>query len=121
MKIRFEAELEAATQFVLKMPEKLDEYARNLLVIVNNARTYPRDFLKVENNDGDLVYVTCNEESKESVREFLEYQGTIKDERKVLICRPEYVYSKQTAEYIDNLYESEDAPWDIVTLAPEEL
>ena len=121
MKIRFEAEMEEAVQFEVEMPEGIAAYAESFLIIVNNAREYPREFLKVENNSGNSVYVTCPIDSRESVKDFLEWRGKIVEERKVLVCRPEYVWSKPTAEYLDKVFQGDDAPWEIVTLAPEEL
>ena len=95
MKIKFEAELEEAIQFEVEVKETELTYAEHLLVIINNAREYPK--------------------------EFLEWHGKILAQRRVLVCRPEYIHTKQSAEYLDNVFESDDEPYEIVTLAPEDL
>lgn len=122
VKIKFEAELEEAVQFVVELPEALNEYAMHWLAICNNAREYPKDFLKVENASGNNVYVACPKSSAKSMKDFLEWHGEVKEERRVYVCRPEYVYEKKSSDFISSLYDGgEDEPWDIVNLAPEEL
>lgn len=120
MKIKFEAELKEAIQFELEVTE---EYAKHLLVIFNNAREYPEEFLDVHNNYRNSIFVTCQNtnSSIEAMKDFLEWHGKILAQRKVLVCRPEYIYTKQSEEYLDNIFNSENAPYDIITLAPEDL
>lgn len=119
MTIKFEAELVEAVQFEVEMPESIAQYAESFLIIVNNAREYPREFYKVENNSKNSVYVTCPIESKESVKDFLEWRGKIVAEHKVLVCKPEYVWNRQTSEYLDKIFEDDNAPHEIITLAPD--
>ena len=120
MKLRFEAKLEEAVQFEVTLPGDIKTYSANFLAIVNNAREYPREFYKVENNSGNEVYVTCPKSSADAVKHFLEWKGEITKERRVLVCKPEYIPTRETDMYLDKLYElPDDAPWDIVTLAPE--
>lgn len=123
MKINFEAKLEEAIQFEVEVLDTNISYAEHLLVIINNAREYPEKFLDVHNNSKNSVFVTCpnNSSSIECMRDFLEWHGKILAERRVLVCRPEYVFTKQSSEYLDSVFEGEDAPWEIVTLAPEDL
>lgn len=120
MKLRFEAELEEAVQFEVKLPEDLKTYSENFLVIFNNAREYPEYFYKVENNHGHEVFVTCAKNSAKEVKDFLEWRGEVTNERKVFVCKPEYISTKETDKYLDDLYAvPENAPWNIVTLAPD--
>lgn len=123
MTIKFEAELEEAIQFEVDVRETNLTYAEHLLAIINNAREYPKEFLDVHNNSKNSVYVTCpnSKSSVEAMRDFLEWHGKIVAERMVLVCKPEYVFTKQSSEYLDKVFEGEDAPWEIVTLAPEDL
>ncbi len=118
MKIKFEAELKEAIQFELEVTE---EYAKHLLVIFNNAREYPEKFLDVHNNSKNSIFVTCPKNEIQNMKDFLEWYGKIIAIRKVLVCKPEYIYTKQSAEYLDNVFESDDDPYEIVTLAPEDL
>lgn len=120
MKIKFEAELKEAIQFELEVTE---EYAKHLLVIFNNAREYPKKFLDVHNNYRNSIFVTCQNtnSSIEEMKDFLEWHGKILAQRKVLVCRPKYIYTKQSEEYLDNIFNSKNAPYDIITLAPEDL
>ena len=118
MKIKFEAELKEAVQFTVELPDSIERYSKNFLIIWNNAREYPREFYKVENNAGNNVYVTCPKESAESVREFLEQFGEIKREGKVFICKPEYIYTDASSNYLDRIYD-DTSVIDIVTLAPD--
>lgn len=123
MKIKFEAELEEAIQFEVEIKETSMTYSEHLLVIINNAREYPNEFLDVHNNSRNSVFVTCpnNKSSVEAMRDFLEWHGEILEERRVLVCKPEYVFTKQSSEYLDKVFECDDAPWEIVTLAPGDL
>lgn len=120
MKIKFEAELEEAVQFEVELADNIPEYAEHFLIIVNNVREYPNAFYKVENDHKNSVYVTCNPEDKESVREFLEWHGKIVEERRVFVCKPEYIYTRQTSDYISKVFDDETV-WEIVTAAPEDL
>lgn len=123
MRIKFDAELEEAVQFEVEIRETNLTYSEHLLVIINNAREYPREFLDVHNNSRNSVFVTCpkNDSSIETIKDFLEWHGKILAQRRVLVCRPEYTYTKQSAEYLDAIFEKDNAPWEIVTLAPEGL
>lgn len=118
MKLRFEAELVEAVQFVVKPPQDLDTYAKNFLAIFNNVRDYGKDFLKIENYPTSKVAVTCKVESKKEVKDFLEWYGEIVAERKVFVYRPELVCSKAVDEYIDKMLEKTDS-YEIVGLEPE--
>ena len=120
MKIKFEAELKEAIQFEVEVKE---EYAKHLLAIFNNAREYPKEFLDVKNNSKNSIFITCPNEndSIESMKDFLEWHGKILEQRRVLICKPEYIYTKQSEEYINNILESKNAPYEIISLAPENL
>lgn len=120
MILKFEAELKEAIQFELEVTE---EYAKHLLVIFNNAREYPEEFLDVHNNYRNSIFVTCpnTNSSIKNMKEFLEWHGEILEQRRVLICKPEYIYTKQSEEYLDNIFKSENAPYEIVSLAPETL
>lgn len=123
MKIKFEAELEEAIQFEVEIKETNLTYAEHLLVIINNAREFPREFLDVHNNARNSVFVTCpnDDSSIKAMKDFLEWHGEILAQRRVLVCRPEYIYTKQSAEYLDAIFEKDNAPWEIVILAPEDL
>ena len=120
MKIKFEAELKEAIQFEVEVNE---EYEKHLLAIFNNAREYPEEFLDVKNNYRNSIFVTCpnTSSSTEAMKDFLEWHGEILEQRRVLVCRPEYIYTKQSEEYIDNILNSENTPYEIISLAPEDL
>lgn len=119
MKIRFEAEFKEAIQFELEVTE---EYAKHLLVIFNNAREHPEEFLDVKNNYKNSVFVTCpnTNNSIEAMKDFLEWYGKILAVRKVLVCKPEYIQTKKSEEYLDNIFNRNDI-YDIITLAPKDL
>ena len=116
MKLPFTATLEKAIQFHVELPSLISAYADHFLQIVNNAREYPNAFYKVENNRRNTVYVTVNEEYRETVKEFLEYHGTVTAEHKVYVCRPELLYNKQINDYLDSILT--DDVWEIIGLAP---
>lgn len=123
MKVKFEAELKEAIQFEVEIQDTELTYAEHLLVIINNARENPLDFLDVHNNYKNSVFVTCpnDNNSIKAMKDFLKWHGEIVEERRVLICKPEYIYTKQSEEYLDNIFNSENAPYEIVSLAPKTL
>ena len=60
---------------------KVAEYAMMWLNLTNNAREYRKQFLKVENNYENTVWVTTTPETVKDMKDYLEGIGlTIKDE-----------------------------------------
>lgn len=116
MKLTFTATLEKAIQFHVELPTPVSAYADHFLQIVNNAREYPNVFYKVENNHRNTVYVTIDAGYRETVKDFLEYHGTITAEYNVYVCRPELLYNKKINDYLDSILT--DDVWEIVGLAP---
>lgn len=119
MNIKFEGEMEEAVQFSLDIDKPVNEYAINLLVIINNAREYPKEFYKVENTRSNVILVTCPMESQECVKEFLEQFGTIKRTDKVYVCKPKSVLQPQEERLFSNLYYEDESAADILVLEGE--
>lgn len=60
---------------------KVADYAMMWLNLTNNAREYRKQFLKVENNYENTVWVTTTPETVKDMKDYLEGIGlTIKDE-----------------------------------------
>jgi len=119
MKLLFEAKLEEAVQYTVRFPENNIPYAMNWLKLTNNAREYRESFLKIENNSGRHVFVTCTKESAESVKDYLEWLGDVVGEEKVYVCRPQGRFSDKVEDYLWSIVDDEET--EILFLAPEEL
>ena len=50
----------------------IEQYAKNWLMLTNNAREYPATFLKIYNNSGKTVTVLTTKKQEQSVKEWLE-------------------------------------------------
>lgn len=77
--LKFSYERDEAKRITLAMEGDVQTYALNLLNIFNHLRVYPSVFYKLENDEGNRVYVTYNPEEEESVKEYLEHFGTIEE------------------------------------------
>lgn len=119
MKLLFEAKLEEAVQYTVVFPENNIPYAMNWLKLTNNAREYHESFLKIENNAGRCVFVTCTKESAENVKDYLEWLGDVIEEQKVYVCRPQGRFTDKVEDHLWSIVQREET--EIVFLAPEEL
>ena len=83
--LQFRYEKEDGIRITLALPENVDEYAKNLLVLFNTMRENKEDFLKLENDSGNYVFVTVAKESIEQAKKFLGWYGEIIEEETVNI------------------------------------
>lgn len=82
--IRLHASIEEA--YTVKVTVKgLEAYKDAFLIISNNVRSWPQ-LLKVEQNDGNDIYVTCKPSAVKDTQEWLEQFGDVYEPRKVLIA-----------------------------------
>ena len=76
--IKYFHEKEKAVQIAVNLDGDIQKYALSFLHIWNNAREYPSTFYKVENiSASNAVFVTCNPDDVEKVKEYLEQFGEI--------------------------------------------
>lgn len=80
-----------------------EEYAMAWLKLTNNAREYSNRIWKISNTRSNVIYVLCNPESVESVKDFctgiyinwtkdgeLNYVGEVTDEEEIIVGVPIY-------------------------------
>ena len=71
-------EKEKAMEFTLDIEGDVQRYAMSFLHIFNNVRDNPDTFYKINNLSGtNKVFVSCNPEYENEVKEYLEQFGTI--------------------------------------------
>lgn len=98
--IKYEAKKTEGVQFTMELPKELNEYAKNFLAIFNNAREYPENLLKVENNYKGDVFVTVPKRKVDICRDFLSQFGEIKYEEDVNIFEMTAVYDEKGRQEI---------------------
>lgn len=77
--IKYFHEKEEAIQITVRLDGDIQKYAMSFLHIWNNAREYPETFYKVENiSASNDVFITCNPDDVEEVKEYLEQFGEIR-------------------------------------------
>lgn len=81
--LKFDHTKSKATRFSITLEGDVQKYALSFLNIFNHWREYPKAFYKVENNSGNDVFVTCNPERADDVRDYLENFGTIWSEETI--------------------------------------
>lgn len=92
--IKFDHETYNGYRIKVDMKGTIEEYAINFLKIYNTVKSSPE--LKAVYNDYDNgVYVVCEEDSKESVEEWLSNFGTIEYTRPVTIISPWLEYDSE--------------------------
>lgn len=76
----------------------VQEYALNLLAIINNAREYPNMFIKVENHSNSLVSVYCYTKSLDNIKEWIDQFGTIERVYDVVLFSHDIAYNNGYAD-----------------------
>ena len=105
--IKFDHESTKAIRFTVDVKGGVQEYALNLLRIINNAREYPHIILKVENHYNNEVDVTCAERYRDSVYAFLTDFGEITEEEPIRWVK---VYVEYDSKGYDELYADDIEP-----------
>lgn len=80
-KVMCNVEIVPAVTIQCKFEGTVSEYAMMWLNLTNNAREYRKEFLKVENNHKNTVWVTTTPETVKDMKDYLEGIGlTIRNE-----------------------------------------
>ena len=130
-KIRFERK--EAVMLTVDFSGSIENYALAWLKLTNNAREYSSMIWHISNDKGNNVYVICNPDSAESVKDFCEgiivtynekedkpeYIGKVIDERNITVGVPIYEY-ESTYRYDDEKWE-EDLDKAVYTWLPVEI
>ena len=69
--IKFEYEKKRAERITVELGGDITTYAKNYLIIVNNAREWKDTFFKVENCHDNRVFVTVSERTADDVARWL--------------------------------------------------
>lgn len=113
-------ERKEAVMLTVDFSGSTEEYALAWLKLTNNAREYSDMIWKISNGRENNVYVICNPECAESVRDFCtgiivtwdekddkpHYTGKVIDERKITVGVPVYEY-ESTYKYDDEKWEED--------------
>ena len=81
--LQFRYEKEDGIKITLSLPENVSEYAKNFLVLFNTMKENKEDFLKLENDYGNYVFVTVTKQTAEQAKKFLAWYGEIIEETPV--------------------------------------
>ena len=82
--VKYSHNKERAIEFTVELEGDVQQYAMSFLHIFNNARDNKDIFYKVENMSySNKVFVSCNPEDRQAVKEYLEQFGTITFEEEI--------------------------------------
>ena len=115
LKERITFERKEAVLLTVDFSGTIEEYAMAWLKLTNNAREYGNMIWKISNNRENNVYVICNPQSAEAVKEFctgivtmyceknneMHYIGKVIKEEKITVGVPIYEY-ESTYRYDDD-------------------
>lgn len=96
MDLKFKSNIGKATKIKAKHTGTIQEYAMKLLLVVNNAREYPSEFLKYWNDSGNNIYILTpsNKKNVDEMKDWLERIGyEIVDEEEITTITPVPVYT----------------------------
>lgn len=99
--IKLDAWYEEAKQVVVNV-KGLENYKDALLAIINTVRVNP-ELYQVTNDSGNSIYVTCETESVEETKQFLEQFGEITEVNNVVVYKVEEPYYSIGANYDDSI------------------
>ena len=92
--IRLHASIEEAYTVTVTV-KGLEAYKDAFLIISNNVRNWPQ-LLKVEQNNGDEIFVTCVDSWATQTEEWLRQFGEVQPPRKVLVAA---IYEDDILDY----------------------
>lgn len=82
--VKYAHNKEKAVEFTVELEGDVQQYAMSFLHIFNNARDNKDIFYKVENmSASNKIFVSCNPEDREAVKEYLEQFGKITFEEEI--------------------------------------
>lgn len=120
LKEKLSFERKEAVMLTVDFSGSTEEYALAWLKLTNNAREYSNMIWKISNGRENNVYVICNPDCSETVRDFCtgiivlfdekddkpHYIGKVIDERKITVGVPIYEY-ESTYRYDDSRWEED--------------
>jgi hypothetical protein len=120
LKEKISFERKEAVILTIDFSGTIEEYALAWLKLTNNAREYRDMIWKISNSKGNNVYVICNPNCVETVKDFctgivgvysekdneMHYIGKVIDERKITVGVPVYEY-ESTYRYDDSRWEDD--------------